>query len=122
MSRQKKSEEQTDMFEQGPSSHKGIGDVFKKVVSATIGSTFLNEEGVKGLLQDIPLPKELLSQVVNMAKSSKEDFMNAMAQEIRQMLNRVDISSEIEKILDKYDFDVELKIRPRKKNKESSNE
>jgi hypothetical protein len=38
-----------------------IGDIFKKVVSTGINAAFMTEDAVKGIIQDLPIPKEVVN-------------------------------------------------------------
>ena len=60
-----------------------IGDIIKKVVSVGVGAAFMTEESVKKILEDLPLPKDIISGLVQNAKGAKEDFTNGIREEMR---------------------------------------
>lgn len=99
----------------------GLSDMIKKVVSVGVGAGFMSEEAIKGILQDLPLPKDMLNGLVQNAKGAKEEFTQSIREEIRHYLSTVDASKLVEDILDKYDVEVEAKFKfkrkaPTKKN------
>jgi polyhydroxyalkanoate synthesis regulator phasin len=101
-----------------------IGDMIKKVVSVGVGAAFMTEESVKKILEDLPLPKDIVAGLVQNAKGAKEDFTNSIREELRNYLTKVDASKIASDILDRYDVEVEAKFKFKKKvdKKEDSKE
>jgi polyhydroxyalkanoate synthesis regulator phasin len=96
-----------------------LGDVLKKVVSTGISAAFMTEEAVKNMVQDLPIPKEAINSLLANAKSTKDEFVGAIKNELKSHLDKIDVSKEIEKVLDKYDMEVNAKISFKKKKKET---
>ena len=96
----------------------GLDNIIKKVVSVGVGAAFMTEESVKKILEDLPLPKEILSGLVQNAKGAKEDFTNGIREELRTYLSKVDASKIAMDILDRYDVEVETKFKFKKKEKD----
>lgn len=96
-----------------------IGDIIKKVVSVGVGAAFMTEESVKKILEDLPLPKDIINGLVQNAKGAKEDFTKGMREELRNYLSKVDASKIATDILDKYDVEVEAKFRFKKKHEKN---
>ena len=94
----------------------GIESIIKKVVSVGVGAAFMTEESVKKILEDLPLPKEILSGLVQNAKGAKEDFTNGIREELRSYLGKVDAAKLATDILDRYDVEVEAKFKFKKKS------
>ena len=93
-----------------------IGDIIKKVVSVGVGAAFMTEESVKKILEDLPLPKDIISGLVQNAKGAKEDFTNGIREEIRNHLSKLDATKVIGELLEKYDVEVEAKFKFKKKS------
>jgi polyhydroxyalkanoate synthesis regulator phasin len=93
-----------------------IGDIIKKVVSVGVGAAFMTEESVKKILEDLPLPKDIVSGLVQNAKGAKEDFTNGIREEIKSYLSKVDAAKIATEILDRYDLEVEAKFKFKKKH------
>jgi hypothetical protein len=96
---------------------KKLTDILKKAVSTGISAAFMTEDAVKGILSDLPLPKELASGLLANAKESKEEFVNGIKNELKNYLNKIDISKEIDRVIEKYDFEISAKISLSKKDK-----
>jgi polyhydroxyalkanoate synthesis regulator phasin len=92
-----------------------IGDIIKKVVSVGVGAAFMTEESVKKILDDLPLPKDIITGLVQNAKGAKEDFTSGIREELRNYLSKVDASKIATDILDRYDVEVEAKFKFKKK-------
>ena len=92
-----------------------IGDIIKKVVSVGVGAAFMTEESVKKILEDLPLPKDIISGLVQNAKGAKEDFTNGIREEIKNHLAKLDATKVIGELLEKYDVEVEAKFKFKKK-------
>jgi hypothetical protein len=92
-----------------------IEGIVKKIVSVGVGAAFMTEESVKKILEDLPLPKEILSGLVQNAKGAKDDFTNSIREELRSYLSKVDASKIAIDILDRYDVEVEAKFKFKKK-------
>jgi len=93
-----------------------IGDIIKKVVSVGVGAAFMTEESVKKILEDLPLPKDIVSGLIQNAKGAKEDFTSGIREELRTYLSKVDASKIVTDVLDKYDVEVEAKFKFKKKH------
>lgn len=93
-----------------------IGEIIKKVVSVGVGAAFMTEESVKKILEDLPLPKDIISGLVQNAKGAKEDFSKGIREEVKNYLTKIDPSKIATDLLDKYDVEVEAKFKFRKKS------
>ncbi len=96
-----------------------IGDIIKKVVSVGVGAAFMTEESVKKILEDLPLPKDIIAGLVQNAKGAKEDFTKGMREELRNYLTKVDASKIVSDVLDQYDVEVEAKFKFKKKHEKN---
>lgn len=99
-----------------------IGDILKKVVSTGVSAAFMTEESVRNLLKDVPLPKDIVGGLVENAKNTRNEFVSSVKNELKSYLDKIDLSKEIEKIADKYDFEVKATISLKKKKKQTPEE
>ncbi len=82
---------------------KGLGDIIKKVVSVGVGAAFMTEESVKGLLNDLPIPKDVINSLVSNAKGAKEDLSKSLREEFRKYLSKLDTEKLIDYVLQNYE-------------------
>ena len=94
---------------------KKLSDILKKVVNTGVTAAFLTEDALRGVLSDLPLPKELIQGLLQNAKSTRDDFIGGVKNELRTYLDKIDISSEIDRILENYDMEINAKIKFKKK-------
>lgn len=92
-----------------------ISETVKKIISVGVGAAFMTEDAVKGVLQDLPISKDILSGLVQNAKSTKEEFVNSLRDEVRSYLKNLDASVLLDNILERYDIDVQTTVKFKKK-------
>ncbi len=97
---------------------KKLSDLVKKVINTGIGAAFMTEDAVKGIIKDLPLPKDVVSGLLSNAKQSKEEFIGSVKAELKNYLNKIDLSQEIDRVLEKYDFEINATISLKKKDPE----
>lgn len=94
-----------------------LGDLLKKVLTTGVTAAFMTEEGVRTVLKDLPLPKDMVGSLVENAKNTKTEFIGSVKNELKGYLDKIDISKEIDKIAEKYDFEIKATISLKKKKK-----
>jgi hypothetical protein len=94
-----------------------LGDILKKVLTTGVTAAFMTEEGVRSLLKDVPLPKDIVGGLLENAKNTKTEFVSSVKNELKSYLDKIDLSKEIDKIADKYDFEVKATVSLKKKKK-----
>jgi hypothetical protein len=94
-------------------------EMMRKVLTISVGTFFLTEESLRGLISEFKLPKDLLSSILESANKSKGEFFRSFSKEIMaQVLERVDLSSLIQEILSKNEINLEVKVTFSPKNKD----
>jgi hypothetical protein len=99
-----------------------LGDILKKVLTTGVTAAFMTEESVRALLKDVPLPKDIVGGLVENAKNTKTEFVAGVKNELKTYLDKIDISKEIDKIAEKYDFEIKATISLKKKKKAKGDE
>lgn len=93
-----------------------IGDVIKKVVSIGVGAAFMTEDAVKNVLNDLPLPKDIVNGLLANAKNAKEDFATSIREELRTYLSKVDPKTLIDEVVENYDVEFTTKVSFKRKD------
>ena len=96
-----------------------LSDLVKRAVSTGLGAAFMAEDAIKSKLQDLPVPKDVIEGLVKNAKSTKEEFVGTLKTEVKNFLNRVDITKEIDRVLENYDLDISANISFKKKKEKN---
>ncbi len=99
-----------------------LSDLFKKVVNTGVTAAFMTEEAVRSTLKDLPLNKETVNGLLKNAKSTKEEFLKSIKAELKTYLNNIDVSKEVDRVLEKYDFDVKISAHKKKDSGNTSSE
>jgi hypothetical protein len=99
-----------------------LGDLIKKVLTTGVTAAFMTEEGVRAVLKDLPLPKDMVGSLVENAKNTKTEFVASVKNELRNYLDKIDLTKEIDKIAEKYDFEIKATISLKKKKKVKGSE
>lgn len=98
-----------------------LSDIAKKIVSIGVGAAFMTEDTVKNVLKDLPLPKEIITGLIQNAKSSKEDLIKSVQEELRNYLKEADYQKIIDNLVENYDIEINAKVNfKKKKSKKSS--
>ena len=95
---------------------KKIGDVVKKIFSTGISAAFMTEESIRGLVQDLPLPKDVIQGLLANAKATKAEFILSVKRELKTYLDKVDLTKEIDRVLEDYDLEIKANIKFKKKD------
>ena len=99
-----------------------LGDLLKKVLTTGVTAAFMTEESVRHLLKDLPLPKDIVGGLVENAKNTKTEFVSSVKNELKSYLDKIDLSKEIDKLVEKYDFEINAKISLKRKKKPAEDE
>jgi hypothetical protein len=99
-----------------------VEGILKKVLTTGVTAAFMTEESVRAILKDVPLPKDIVGSLVENAKSTKTEFVAGVKNELKTYLDKIDLSNEIEKIVEKYDFEIKATISLKKKKKGKGSE
>lgn len=93
--------------------------ILKKVITTGVTAAFMTEESVRALLKDVPLPKDIMGSLLENAKNTKTEFVAGVKNELKSYLDKIDLSREIDKIVEKYDFEIKatISLKRKKKNK-----
>lgn len=97
----------------------GLQDIIKRVVSVGVGAAFMTEESVRSILGDLPLPKDIVSGLVQNAKGAKDEFTSGLREEFKKYLSHLDTENIVDYIAENYDIEVNASFSFKKKPKGS---
>lgn len=98
-------------------------DMMKKIFAIGVGTFFLTEESLRGLLSEFKLPKELLAGLLDSANKTRKEFMQNMTQEVlNRVMDKVNPKDLVTEILHENDlhFEIKVKVTPRETKKDST--
>jgi hypothetical protein len=109
------SDDREDVPEDDSLRARSVPDVFRKLLIASVGAVFMTEEGIRSLVRDLKLPKELIAALLAQADRTKGDVVRVMGQELRSFLQSTKVREDLVELLNELTFEVkaEIKVRPR---------
>jgi hypothetical protein len=89
----------------------GIPDLLKKAMVAGAGALFMTEEGIRSVMGESKLTKEMINYIVTQVSKTKEDFFNIVSKEIRGFLESGLIAEQIRNALTKTSLEITTKVK-----------
>jgi hypothetical protein len=88
-----------------------VPDLVKRGLYAGLGAVLTTEEGIRKAAADFSLPKDVANYLMSSAQTTKDEALRIMAREMREFLEKMNISQEIAKILTMLSFEIKTEIR-----------
>ena len=88
-----------------------LPEVVRRAISAGSTALLTTEDGIRKLVSEMNLPKELAAYLMMQASSSKDEVLRIISQEIRRFLESVNLSGELQKLLTSLSFEIKTEIR-----------
>jgi biotin synthase-related radical SAM superfamily protein len=96
----------------------GASELMKKVMTIGVGTLFLSEEGIRGLVGDFKLPTELIGVILEAANKTKKEFLQGLSQDvIKQISERVDPMAFLTEFLSKNEVELKISIGVKPKDR-----
>ena len=76
-----------------------LSEKLKKALSAGMGALLFTEESIRNYVKDAKLPRDIATYVVQNASRGKEELVSYVAKELTGMLQRMDVVTELERLL-----------------------
>src|SRR5215831_454926 len=87
-----------------------IPELVKRTFYAGLGAVFTTEEGIRKLVSDFSLPKDVASFLVSQAQGTKNEVFRIVATELRSWLDKIDLQRELTKLLTMLSVEVKTEI------------
>ena len=95
----------------------------KKALTVGVGALFLTEEGVRSLMGDVKLPKELLGGILESANKTKTEFLQNLSRDVRErVIEKIDPLALVQEFLNRneVEFTVRVNVKSKKKSPEEN--
>jgi hypothetical protein len=89
----------------------GIPDALRKALVSGLSAVLMTEEGIRGALADMRLPKDAMSYLVQQTASSRRELVRLITDEAKSLVKNVDLQGEIRKALNGMKLEVKAEIR-----------
>ncbi|MHB8418906.1 MAG: hypothetical protein ACYDCL_12585 [Myxococcales bacterium] len=89
-------------------------DFMRKALVAGVGALFLTEEGIRSLVGELKLPKELIGALLAQADRTKQEVVRILGDELRHFFESAQLREELLKLLTDVTIEVktEIKLHP----------
>lgn len=91
-----------------------IPDFVKKAIMTGVGAVFMSEEGLRGALGDMKMPKEAMTSLVSQADRTKNEIIHALARELRTFLQGLEIEDLMKNAMEGTTFEIHTTIKVHK--------
>jgi len=102
----------------GPDAFEGLrgraADLMKKALISGVGALFMTEEGIRNLVGELKLPKELIGSVLAQADRTKHEVLRVMTEELRSFLSSPQLREEFLDLLTDATLEVKAEFRLRR--------
>lgn len=80
-------------------------------VEAGVGTLSKADKAVRGVVDDVPLPKEVVSFVFSQIDDTKNSLVRVVAGEVREFLDATDVAGELQRALTSLSFEIKTEVR-----------
>lgn len=94
-----------------------VPDALKKAVAAGVGAVFLTEEGIRNMVGELKLPKEVLSSLLAQTDRTRRDLFEAVSKEVKKYLRSKDLEKLLSQMLEHFTIEVKAEIKFRTNDK-----
>lgn len=86
-------------------------EIARKILTVGVGAVFLTEESIRNLVSELKIPKELLSNLLESAGKTKNEFFAKLSQDLlTQLRGKVNAEELIRDMLEHYEIDLHVKM------------
>lgn len=96
----------------GAKSHDGLLErIVKRGIESGIGAISKSEDTVRGVIENLKLPREVATVVLDQVDETKKGLYTAVAKEMRDFLSTTNFAGDVKKILTGLAFEVKMEVR-----------
>ncbi|AKU90899.1 hypothetical protein [Vulgatibacter incomptus] len=90
-------------------------ELLRKAVLSGVGALFMTEEGLRSMLKDLKLPKDVLNGALVQADKTKGELLRLVGAELRSFLQSSKVRDDVLAMLSQLTLEVraEVAIKPR---------
>jgi hypothetical protein len=90
-----------------------VPEIVRKAVITGLGALFMTEEGVRTLVKDLKLPKEIVGFITSQADRTKGEVTRIIGDEIRRFFESAALREEFLKLLSRMTIEIRADVRLR---------
>ena len=98
----------------------GPTDLVKKILTLGVGTVFLTEETLRKLAEEVKLPRELLTGVLESANRQRREFLDGFTKEaLNRVMSQFDAKELLNEVLRENEVEVNIKVTFKEKTAQS---
>ena len=93
-------------------------EMMKKVLTVGVGTIFLTEEALRGMVSEWKLPKEVISAILESSRKTKNEFVQALSQDVfARIVDKVDPMALVQEFLSRNEIELNIRIAVKPKGR-----
>ena len=89
----------------------GLSDSIRRAVVSGLSALVMTEEGIRGALSEMRLPKDAMSYLTQQAERSRKELFRAVSEELKRFLIGIDVTQAVKKALTGMKVEVKAEVR-----------
>jgi len=99
---------------------RAVSDLFRKVLVSGVGALFMTEEGIRSMVKELKLPKEIIGAVIAQADRTKSDVVRVVGSEVRSFLESSTLRKDLLELATQLRLEVRAEIGIKHKDDDST--
>lgn len=108
-----------DIDDREGSRPRAVSDLFRKVIVSGVGALFMTEEGIRSMVKELKLPKEVIGAVLAQADRTKGEVVRVVGTEVRSFLESTRMREDLLDLLTQLRFEVKAEVGIKRRDEES---
>ena len=88
-----------------------LSDSIRKALVTGLSAVMLTEEGIRGAIGDLRLPKEAIAYLSAQTERTRKEFFRLASDELKGFLKKIDLTDEVRKALVGLKVEVKAELR-----------
>lgn len=97
-----------------------VSDLFRKVLVSGVGAAFMTEEGIRSLVKELKLPKEVIGAIMAQADRTKGEVVRVVAAEVRSFLESTRMRQDVLRMLTQLRLEIRAEVGIKARDEEST--
>jgi hypothetical protein len=108
-----------DIDDREGSRPRAVSDLFRKAIVSSVGALFMTEEGIRSMVKELKLPKEVIGAVLAQADRTKGEVVRVVGTEVRSFLESTRMREDLLDLLTQLRFEVKAEVGIKRRDEES---
>jgi hypothetical protein len=91
-------------------------EMMKKVLTVGVGTIFLTEEALRGMVSEWKLPKEVIGAILESSRKTKNELFQTLSHDVfAKIVDKVDPMALVQEFVERneFEFNIKLSVKPK---------